>query len=53
MDYCYRVFIKKIYTIIMCLYYIDLLYNDIFYTISHYIIICYTHWGMMSHVEWG
>ena len=39
MDHCYLVFIKKIYTIIMCLYYIDLLYNDIFYTISHYIII--------------
>ena len=53
MDHCYLVFIKKIYTIIMCLYYLDLLYNDIFYTISHYIIISYTHWGMMSHVEWG
>ena len=34
MDHCFLVFIKKIYTIIMCLYYIDLLYIDIF---LHYI----------------
>ena len=32
MDHCVLVFIKKIYTIIMCLYYIDLSYDVICYT---------------------
>ena len=39
--FVFIVFIKKVYTIIMCLYYIDLLYNVICYTISHSIVIYY------------
>ena len=59
MDHCFLVFIKKIYTIIVCLYYIDLLYNVICYTtgISHYIIIYFiptgVWWAMSSGVCWS
>ena len=40
------VFIKKIYTIMMCLDYIDILYNVICYTISHSKIIYYIPTGV-------
>ena len=57
MDHCFLVFIKKIYTIIMCLYYIDLLYDVICYTISHSTIIYYipigVWWAMSTGVSWS